>query len=76
MVVQVGSLKSALGGANGEFILDDLPASAKEEGWSIDPTKLPINAGGWVVNDPLTQMLGHCMCSLSACLHILFWRPD
>ncbi|GAX76218.1 hypothetical protein CEUSTIGMA_g3662.t1 [Chlamydomonas eustigma] len=43
---EVGSLKSiTAGGSNGEFVLDDLPAAAKEAGWHIDPTKLPLSVG-------------------------------
>ena len=43
---EAGSLKSlAVGGAAGELTIDDLPAAAKEAGWSIDPTKLPLAVG-------------------------------
>jgi hypothetical protein len=43
---EVGSLKSAaMGGAAGEFALDDLPAAAKEAGWAIDPIKQPLAVG-------------------------------
>ena len=40
-----GCLKSSLGGSNGELVIDDLPASAKEAGWSVDPLKLPLVVG-------------------------------
>lgn len=43
---EVGSLKSTtLGGAAGEVVLDDIPSTAKEAGWSIDPTRIPLAIG-------------------------------
>ena len=45
-VLQVGSLKSsALGGASGEFLLDELPKAAKAAGWSVEPQRVPLSAG-------------------------------
>ena len=45
-IFEAGSLKSsAVGGAAGELIIDDLPVVAKEAGWTIEPTKLPLAAG-------------------------------
>ncbi len=44
--IEVGSLKSAAaGGAAGEFVLDELPLSAKEAGWSVEPGRLPLAVG-------------------------------
>lgn len=43
---EAGSVKStAVGGAAGELVIDDLPAAAKEAGWMIDPMKLPLAIG-------------------------------
>jgi len=43
---EAGSLKSsAVGGAAGELVIDDLPDVAKESGWYIDHSKLPLAAG-------------------------------
>ena len=43
---EAGSVKSAkFGGAAGDLIIDDLPAAAKEAGWSLDPNKVPLAAG-------------------------------
>ena len=43
---EAGSVKSStFGGAAGELIVDDLPAAAKEAGWSLDPNKMPLAVG-------------------------------
>eukprot|EP00877_Chromochloris_zofingiensis_P005675 jgi/Chrzof1/15108/Cz09g27130.t1 len=43
--LDVGSIKSAFGGANGEVIFDELTPSAREAGWAVDPIKQAVTAG-------------------------------
>jgi hypothetical protein len=44
-VVEFGSVKSSVGGAAGELVVEELPAEAKEAGWSVDPVKVSVPAG-------------------------------
>lgn len=43
--VEFGAVKSGAGGAAGELVVEDLPAEAKEAGWSVDAVKVSTPVG-------------------------------
>jgi len=43
--VEFGAVKSSAGGAAGELVVEDLPAEAKEAGWSVDAVKVSTPVG-------------------------------
>lgn len=45
VTLEFGAAKSSTGGLPGELTIDDLPAAAKEAGWSIDSLKVAAPAG-------------------------------
>jgi hypothetical protein len=44
-VLEVGSLKSALGGSAAELQLQELPPEARQRGWALDTTKMTAAPG-------------------------------
>jgi hypothetical protein len=44
-VIEFGAVKASTGAAAGELVVEELPAAAKEAGWSVDSLKLSVPAG-------------------------------
>jgi hypothetical protein len=43
--IEFGAIKASAGAAAGELVAEDLPAAAKDAGWSVDSLKLSVPAG-------------------------------
>ena len=59
-VLEVGSLKSALGGSAAELQLEELPAEARLAGWAVSATKLSVTPGE--VDESLWRAIHHQCC--------------
>jgi hypothetical protein len=43
--IEFGAVKASTGAAAGELVIEELPAAAKDAGWSVDSLKLSVPAG-------------------------------